>query len=130
MLEQNLDSKTSRQLAYIDDIRDAMHSQTKPDFITATAPGGIKKSVAFLDTGLSATYPALKWLTVVEQDYSETHAVVDNLIRKLLLAVLGVLVCITGLALYLSTHRRMDFTDISEGEIEEAKSSVARGHSA
>jgi hypothetical protein len=106
-----------------------MHSQTKPDFITATAPGGIKKSVAFLDTGLSATYPALKWLTVVEQDYSETHAVVDNLIRKLLLAVLGVLVCITGLALYLSTHRRMHFTDISEAEIEEAKG-VARGHSA
>jgi|RhiMethySRZTD1v2_1073278.scaffolds.fasta_scaffold152162_2 cache domain-containing protein len=124
---ENLDSKASSQLAYIDDIRDAMHSQTKPNFITATAPGGIKKSVAFLDTGLSSTYPALKWLTVVEQDYSETHAVVDNLVRKLLLAVLGVLVCITGLALYLSTHRRMDFTDISEAEIEEAKTRAARG---
>jgi hypothetical protein len=124
---ENLDSKASSQLAYIDDIRDAMHSQTKPNFITATAPGGIKKSVAFLDTGLSSTYPALKWLTVVEQDYSETHAVVDNLVRKLLLAVLGVLVCITGLALYLSTHRRMDFTDISETEIEEAKTRAARG---
>jgi len=123
---ENLDSKASSQLAYIDDIRDAMHSQTKPNFITATAPGGIKKSVAFLDTGLSSTYPALKWLTVVEQDYSETHAVVDNLVRKLLLAVLGVLVCITGLALYLSTHRRMDFTDISEAEIEEAKTRAAR----
>jgi len=123
---ENLDSKSSSQLAYIDDIRDAMHSQTKPNFITATAPGGIKKSVAFLDTGLSSTYPALKWLTVVEQDYSETHAVVDNLVRKLLLAVLGVLVCITGLALYLSTHRRMDFTDISEAEIEEEKTRVAR----
>ena len=127
---ENLDSKASSQLAYIDDIRDAMHSQTKPDFITATAPGGIKKSVAYLDTGLSASYPALKWLTVVEQDYSETHAVVDHLIRKLLLAVLGVLVCITGLALYLSTHRRMDFTDISESEIEEAKTKVARGSGA
>ena len=127
---ENLDSKASSQLAYIDDIRDAMHSQTKPNFITATAPGGIKKSVAFLDTGLSSTYPALKWLTVVEQDYSETHAVVDNLVRKLLLAVLGVLVCITGLALYLSTHRRMDFTDISEAEIEEAKTRVARGSGA
>jgi len=125
-----LDSTTSKQLSYIDDIRDAMHSQTKPDFITATAPGGSKKSVAYFDTGLSATYPALKWLTVVEQDYSETHAVVDDLIRKLLLAVLGVLVCITGLALYLSTHRRLHFTDISGGETEEAKSSVARGHSA
>ena len=124
---ENLDSKASSQLAYIDDIRDAMHSQTKPNFITATAPGGIKKSVAFLDTGLSSTYPALKWLTVVEQDYSETHAVVDNLVRKLLLAVLGVLVCITGLALYLSTHRRMDFTDISDAEIEEAKTRAARG---
>jgi len=124
---ENLDSKSSSQLAYIDDIRDAMHSQTKPNFITATAPGGLKKSVAFLDTGLSATYPALKWLTVVEQDYSETHAVVDNLVRKLLLAVLGVLVCITGLALYLSTHRRMDFTDISEDEIEEGKTRAARG---
>ena len=124
---ENLDSKASSQLAYIDDIRDAMHSQTKPNFITATAPGGLKKSVAFLDTGLSSTYPALKWLTVVEQDYSETHAVVDNLVRKLLLAVLGVLVCITGLALYLSTHRRMDFTDISEAEIEEAKTRAARG---
>jgi len=127
---ENLDSKASSQLAYIDDIRDAMHSQTKPNFITATAPGGIKKSVAFLDTGLSSTYPALKWLTVVEQDYSETHAVVDNLVRKLLLAVLGVLVCITGLALYLSTHRRMDFTDISEAEIEEAKTRAARGSGA
>jgi len=125
-----LDSKTSRQLAYIDDIRDAMHSQTKPDFITATAPGGIKKSVAYLDTGLSATYPALKWLTVVEQDYSETHAVVNTLVRKLLLAVLGVLVCITGLALYLSTHRRLDITDISEAEIEEVTARVARGSSA
>jgi hypothetical protein len=103
---------TSKQLVYIDDIRDALHSQTKPNFITATAPGGIKKSVAFLDTGLSATYPALKWLTVVEQDYSETHAVVSNLVRKLLFAMLGVLVCITGLALYLSTHKRMHFTDI------------------
>jgi len=122
-----LDSKPASQLAYMDDIRDAMHSQTKPDFITATAPGGIKKAVAFLDTGLSATYPALKWLTVVEQDYQETHAVVDNLIRKLLLAVLGVLVCITGLALYLSTHRRLHFTDISGSEIEEAKTRVARG---
>ena len=40
--------------------------------------------------------------------------------------VMGVLVCITGLALYLSTHRRMDFTDISESEIEEAKARVAR----
>jgi hypothetical protein len=69
-------------------------------------------------------------MTVVEQDYSETHAVVDNLIRKLLLAVLGVLVCITGLALYLSTHRRMDLTDISESEIEEAKTKVARGSGA
>ena len=63
---------------------------------------------------------------MVEQDYSETHAVVDNLVRKLLLAVLGVLVCITGLALYLSTHRRMDFTDISEAEIEEGKARTAR----
>ncbi|MCI0622527.1 MAG: cache domain-containing protein [Acidobacteria bacterium] len=125
-----LDSQRSTQLAYIDDIRNAMHSQTKPDFITATAPGGLKKSVAYLDTGLSATYPALKWLTVVEQDYSETHAVVDNLIRKLLLAVLGVLVCITGLALYLSTHRRLHFTDISEDGIEEAKSRMAKGRSA
>jgi len=125
-----LDSKASKQLAYIDDIRDAMHSQTKPDFIRATAPGGIKKSVAYLDTGLSSTYPALKWLTVVEQDYRETHAVVDTLVRKLLFAVLGVLVCITGLALYLSTHRRLHFTDISEGEIDEAKSKTARGRSA
>ena len=122
-----LDSKSSRQLAYIDDIRNAMHSQTKPDFITATAPGGVKKSVAYLDTGLSATYPALKWLTIVEQDYSETHAIVDTLIRKLSLAMLGVLVCITGLALYLSTHRRLDITDISEAEIEEAKAKVAGG---
>jgi len=127
---ENLDSKSSSQLAYIDDIRDAMHSQTKPNFITATAPGGIKKSVAFLDTGLSATYPALKWLTVVEQDYSETHAVVDNLVRKLSLAMLGVLVCITGLALYLATHRQLHFTDISEGEIEEAKTSAAGSGSA
>ena len=122
---EDLDSKTSRQLAYIDDIRDAMHSQTKPDFITATAPGGIKKSVAYLDTGLSATYPALKWLTVVEQDSRETHAVVDTLVRKLLFAVFGVLVCITGLALYLSTHRRLHFTDISEGEIGEGKTRAA-----
>lgn len=127
---ENLDSKSSSQLAYIDDIRDAMHSQTKPNFITATAPGGIKKSVAFLDTGLSTTYPALKWMTVVEQDYSETHAVVDNLARKLLFALLGVLVCITGLALYLSTHRRMHFTDISEAEIEEAKTRVAKSSGA
>jgi Cache domain len=127
---EELDSKASRKLAYFDDISDALHSQTKPDFITATAPGGVKKSVAYLDTGLSAAYPALKWLTVVAQDYAETHAVVDNLVRKLLLAVLGVLVCITGLALYLSTHRRLHFTDISEGEIGETKDRVSRGHSA
>ena len=56
---EELDSKASRQLAYIDDIHDAMHSKTKPDFITATTPGGIKKSVAYLDTALPATYPAL-----------------------------------------------------------------------
>jgi hypothetical protein len=127
---ENLDSSGSNRLAYIDDIRAAMRSQTKPNFITATAPGGIKKSVAFLDTGLSANYPALKWLTVIEQDYSETHAVVNDLIRKLLIAMLGVLICITGLALYLSTHRRLHFTDISEAEIEEAKTRVAKGSGA
>ncbi|MBM3804449.1 MAG: hypothetical protein FJW26_19295 [Acidimicrobiia bacterium] len=118
---EELDVKAGTKLAYIDDIRDAMRSQTKPDFITARVPGGTKKSVAYRDVGLSTTYPALKWLTVVEQDYSETHAVSDALVRKLLVAVLGVLVCITGLALYLSLHRRLHFTDISEGEIEEAK---------
>ena len=97
---------------------------TKPDFIVATAPGGPKKAVAYVDTGLSASYPELKWMTIVEQDYREANAVVDSLIRKLLWAALGVLICITGLALYLSTHRRLQFTDI--GDIEEAKARAAK----
>lgn len=113
------------RLAYFDDIQEAMRSTTKPDFITATAPGGVKKAVAYLDTGLSATYPALKWITVVEQDYREANAVVDGLIRKLLWAAMGVLICITGLALYLSTHRRLQFTDIGEVDIEEAKARIS-----
>jgi hypothetical protein len=103
-----------RQLSYFDDIQNAQQSSTKPDFIIATSPGGLKRAVAYLDTGLSATYPELKWVMVVEQDYSEANAVVDTLVRKLLWAALGVLVCITGLALYLSTHRRLHFTDIAE----------------
>jgi hypothetical protein len=116
------------KLTYFDDIRNALRSNTKPDFIVATAPGGLKKAVAYLDTGLSASYPELKWMTVVEQDYREANAVVDNLIRKLLWAALGVLICITGLALYLATHRRLQFTDI--GDIEEAKAREAKRQSA
>lgn len=125
-----LDARQPRQLAYFDDIRDAQLSQTKPDFIIATAPGGVRKAVAYGDTGLAATYPALKWMIVVEQDYRETNAVVDSLVRKLLLAALGVLVCITGLALYLSTQRRLQFTDIGEVDIDEAKARVVKGRSA
>ena len=79
-----------------------------------------------MDTGLSASYPELKWMTIVEQDYREANAVVDSLIRKLLWAALGVLICITGLALYLSTHRRLQFTDIGEVDIEEAKARAAK----
>ncbi len=122
-----LDEKQPRQISYFDDIRDALHSQTKPDFIIATAVGGLKKAVAYRDTGLSATYPALKWMIVVEQDYRETNAVVDSLARKLLLAVLGVLICITGLALYLSTHRGLQFTNIGEVGTEDARAKIARG---
>jgi Cache domain len=114
------------KLAYFEDIRNALRSHTKPDFIVATAPGGAKKAVAYLDTGLSASYPELKWMTIVEQDYREANAAVDSLIRKLLWAALGVLICITGLALYLSTHRRLQFTDIGEVDIEEAKARAAK----
>jgi Cache domain len=115
-----------RQLSYFDDIQNAMRSSTKPDFIVATVPGGLKKAVAFLDTGLSTNYPALKWMTVVEQDYREANAAVDSLVRKLLWAAMAVLVCITALALYLSTHRRLQFTDIREEDVEETKARLAR----
>jgi Cache domain len=104
------------KIPYMDDIKSAMHATTKPDFILATAPGGHKKVVAFTDTGLSSTYPDLKWMTIVAQDRTEAHAAVNTMIRNLLWAALIVLVIITALALYLSTHRRLEFIDLREVE--------------
>ncbi len=45
---------------------------------------------------------------------SETHVAVETMNRHLLLAALGNLVVTIGLAIYLSTHRKMEVTDVAE----------------
>ncbi len=109
-------------VSYIEDIHNAMHATTRPDFIEATVPGGPKKLLAYTDTGLSIAYPALKWLIVVVQDASEANAPIDVLTRKFLWAALANLLFITGIALYLFTHRRLQFTDIRERKREDEES--------
>ena len=109
-------SALQEKLLYFDDIKAAMEASTRPDFITATSPGRQKKIVSYADTGLSATYAALKWIAVVAQDANEANAAIDTMIQNLLWAALVVLVVITALALYLSTHRRLQFTDLHEAE--------------
>jgi hypothetical protein len=109
-------SALQEKLLYFDDIKAAMEASTRPDFITATSPGGQKKIVAYADTGLSANYPALKWIAMVAQDTNEANAAIDTMIQNLLWAALVVLIVITALALYLSTHRRLQFTDLHEAE--------------
>ncbi|HVN77986.1 MAG TPA: cache domain-containing protein [Terriglobia bacterium] len=106
-------------LPYFDDIRNAMHSNTRPDFIRASVPGGKKKFVAYRDTGLSSSYPQLKWMVVTAQDEAEANAPIDTLTRKFLWAALANLLVITGISLYLFTHRRMRFLDLRGPFVEE-----------
>lgn len=102
------------EVAYFDDILSALRQPGQPDFIEATALGGRRKMVGFRQLGLSSRYPQLRWISIVEQDQSETHTAVHTMNRHLLLAALGILVITIGLAIYLSTHRKMEVTDIAE----------------
>ncbi len=102
------------EVPYFDDIRSAIRQPSQPDFIVATALGGRKKMVAFRQSGLSSDYPQLRWISIVEQDLSEVHTAVDAMDRHLLLAALALLVVTIGMAIYLSTHRKMEVTDIAE----------------
>jgi hypothetical protein len=104
------------KLPYMDDIKDALQTNSKPDYITAFIPGGKKKVVAYVDSGLATTYPNLKWWAVVAQDDSEANAAIDTMTRKLLWAAMVVLIMITGLALYFSVHRRLPYTDLRQTE--------------
>ena len=96
-----------------------MHMSTRPDFILASSPGGKKRYVAYADSGLSAAYPGLKWMIVVAQDESEASGPLDALTRKFLWAALANLLVVTGISLYLFTHRRMQFLDIRQTRIED-----------
>lgn len=70
--------------------------------------------VGFRQLGLSSRYPQLRWISIVEQDVSETHVAVHTMNRHLLMVAPGILVVTIGLAIYLSTHRKMEVTDIAE----------------
>lgn len=102
------------EVPYFDEILNALRQPGQPDFIEATALGGGRKMVAFRQLGLSSKYPQLRWISIVEQDVSETHVAVDTMSRHLLLAALGILVVTIGLAIYLATHGKMEVTDIAE----------------
>ncbi len=102
------------EVPYFDDIRSALRQPSQPDVITATALGGRRKMVAFRQLGLSSDYPQLRWISIVEQDLSEIHTAVNTMDRHLLLAALGILVVTIGMAIYLSTHRKLEVTDIAE----------------
>ncbi len=107
-----------QKIPYMDDIHAASQMATRPDFIQGVIPGGKKKTVSFQDTGLATAYPDLKWWAVVSQDSTEANGAIDRMTRKFLWAALVVLVLITVLALYFSTHRRLQFTDLEEIETE------------
>lgn len=107
-----------QKIPYMDDIHAATQLITRPDFIQAVIPGGKKKVVSFQDTGLATAYPNLKWWAIVSQDASEANGAINTLTRKFLWAAIVVLILITGLALYFSTHRRLQFTDLKEMETE------------
>ena len=102
------------EVPYFDEILNALRQPGQPDFIEATALGGGRKMVAFRQVPLSSKYPQLRWISIVEQDMSETHIAVDTMNRHLLLAALGILVVTIGLAIYLATHGKMEVTDIAE----------------
>lgn len=104
------------EVPYFDEILNALRQPGQPDFIEATALGGGRKMVAFRQLGLSSKYPQLRWISIVEQDVSETHVAVDTMNRHLLLAALGILVVTIGLAIYLATHGKMEVTDIAEAK--------------
>ena len=59
-------------------------------------------------------YPQLRWISIVEQDHSETRTAVHTMNRHLLLAALGILVVTIVLAIYLAIHGKMEITDIAE----------------
>ena len=102
------------EIPYFDDILSALGQPGQPDFIEATALGGVRKMVGFRQLGLSSRYPQLRWISIVEQDVSETHVAVHTMNRHLLMVALGILVVTVGLAIYLSTHRKMEVTDIAK----------------
>ena len=104
------------EVPYFDDILSALRQPGQPDFIEATALGGRRKMVGFRQLGLSSQYPQLRWISIVEQDMSETHVAIHTMNRHLLLVALGILVVTIGLAIYLSTHRKMEVTDIAEAK--------------
>ena len=104
------------EVPYFDDILSALRQPGQPDFIEATALGGRRKMVGFRQLGLSSRYPQLRWISIVEQDLSETHMAVHTMNRHLLLVALGILVITIGLAIYLATHRKMEVTDIAEAK--------------
>jgi len=85
-----------REVPYFDEILNALRQPGQPDFIEATALGGGRKMVAFRQVPLSSEYPQIRWISIVEQDMSETHIAVDTINRHLLLAALGILVVAIG----------------------------------
>ena len=102
------------EVPYFDEILNALRQPGQPDFIAATALGGGRKMVGFRQLGLSSRYPQLRWISIVEQDHSETRTAVHTMNRHLLLAALGILVVTIVLAIYLAIHGKMEITDIAE----------------
>ena len=92
------------KVPYFDDIRSALNASSQPDFIVATAVGGQNKMVAFRRLGLSADFPELNWISIVDQELSETRAAINGLNRDLLLVALAILVVTVGLSFYVSAR--------------------------
>jgi len=80
--------------------------------------GPVRTLIAYADTGLKASYPALAWTILLAQDTREAFAPIRPVSRMIWLFSLLGLTLVALLAAYFSLHRRMPITDIRHTEVE------------
>lgn len=87
-------------------------------YAVTTLPGGESVLMGYADIGMRESFPALSWTVLLVQDTREAFAATRGVMRLIFILVVVGLAAVTLLAVYFSTHRRAEFTDLEAGEAE------------
>jgi len=75
-----------------------------------------RRFVGFADTDLTRPFPELRWTVIVSQDFEEAMGPIRTINRRVLLSAFVAMGLVAILAVYFSTHRPPEITDLEEVE--------------